>query len=156
MYTTSTKYCGLSVLDVSNGLTVLSHQISHPYHVELSLTHFAPTDLDFSLTDFPPGVSSEVVLTFLPSAPSPVFVFSAHLTIHTISFLGLRKKNQEKQKVFFSCEDQRASPTITVFVNFQISSTIMHRLSPINSWLITRWTYEQLVDKSKSGSLKNL
>jgi hypothetical protein len=51
-----------------------------------------------------------------------------------------------------ACEDRGASPTVTAFVNFQILSTIIHRLFSINSWLITRWSYQQLVDKSKSLS----
>ena len=37
---------------------------------------------------------------------------------------------------------------LTSFVNFQILSTIIHRLTTINSWLTTRWSYQQLVDKS--------
>ena len=45
-----------------------------------------------------------------------------------------------------------SNPGLTIFVNFQILSTIIHRLSSINSWLITRWSYQQLVDKSKSLS----
>ena len=45
------------------------------------------------------------------------------------------------------CGDQGASPTLPVFVNFQSLSTIIHRLSSINSWLITRWTYKQLVQR---------
>ncbi len=49
-------------------------------------------------------------------------------------------------------EDRGASPILTVFVNFQILSTIIHRLCTINSWLITQWSYQQLVDKSKSSS----
>ena len=41
------------------------------------------------------------------------------------------------------CEDRGASPTLTAFVNFQILSTIIHRLSSINSWLITQWSDQQ-------------
>ena len=44
------------------------------------------------------------------------------------------------------CEDRGASLTLTTFVNFQILSTIIHRVSVINSWLIRRFYYQQLVD----------
>jgi hypothetical protein len=44
------------------------------------------------------------------------------------------------------CEDRASSPTLTVFVNFQTLSTIINRPSSINSWLIARWSYQQLVD----------
>ena len=50
------------------------------------------------------------------------------------------------------CEDRGASPTLTTFANFQILSTIVHRLSTINSWLIRRLFYQQLVDWSRSVS----
>jgi hypothetical protein len=43
-------------------------------------------------------------------------------------------------KVHCQFEDRGASPTLTTFVNFQILSTIIHRLSAINSWLTRRWT----------------
>ena len=39
---------------------------------------------------------------------------------------------------------------LTVFVNFQILSIIIHRLSSINSWLITRWPYQHLSSASSS------
>jgi hypothetical protein len=38
----------------------------------------------------------------------------------------------------------------TVFVNFQTLSTIINRPSSINGWLISGWSYQQLVDKKKS------
>ena len=108
--------------------------------------------------------------------PSPVFVFSALLPTARTSFLGLKKKSRKtkssqtlivtpvtegeyehtlsgKLVCLCACEDRGASPTLTAFVNFQIFSTIIPDSPPsesINSWLITRWSYQQLVDKSKS------
>ena len=37
-----------------------------------------------------------------------------------------------------------------IFVNFQTLSTIINRPSSINSWLIERWSYQQLVLQSRS------
>ena len=68
-FTTSTKYCGLSLLDVSNMLPLLRITPDFP-PVEFSPTHFPSADLNFSLTDVPPA-SSKVVLTLLPLPPSP-------------------------------------------------------------------------------------
>jgi hypothetical protein len=73
-FTTSTKYCGLSLLDASNMFTLVCITVDFA-PVELSPTHCPRTDVDVSLKDFPPA-SSEVVLLLLPLSPSPVFVFS--------------------------------------------------------------------------------
>jgi hypothetical protein len=40
----------------------------------------------------------------------------------------------------------------TEFMPFQKHSVLRHRLSSINSWLITWWSYQQFVDKTKSLS----
>ena len=52
-FTLSTKYCGLSLLDVSNMLTLVRITVD-----------FAPANVDVSLKDFPPA-SSEAVLPLL-------------------------------------------------------------------------------------------
>ena len=85
--------------------------------------------------------SSTPILKYLPS--TSVIVSCTVNFVFTLS---------GKVDCLCTCEDRGASPALTVFVNFQILSTIIHRLSSINSWLITRWSYQQFVDKSKSLS----
>ena len=68
---TSTKYYGFSLLEVSKGLLLVCVEPDFP-PVEFSLTLLPSVDLNFSLTDFAPS-SSETVLTFLPVTPSVVF-----------------------------------------------------------------------------------
>jgi hypothetical protein len=85
--------------------------------------------------------SSTPILKYLPS--TSVIVSCTVNFVFTLS---------GKVVCLCTCEDRGASPSLTVFVNFQILSTIIHRLSSINSWLITRWSYQQFVDKSKSLS----
>ncbi len=63
-FTTSTKYCGLSLLDASNMFTLVCITVDFAT-VELSPTHCPHTDVDVSLKGFPPA-SSQEVLTILP------------------------------------------------------------------------------------------
>ena len=47
-FTTSTMYCGFSLLEASKGLLLVLFAPDFP-PVELSLTHLPPVDLDFSI-----------------------------------------------------------------------------------------------------------
>ena len=88
---------------------------------------------------FPPALS-EAFLPLLPLPPSPVFVWS-------FPFFIFAKNGRGKVDCLCACEDRASSPTLNVFVNFQTLSTIINRPSSINSWLIARWSHQQLVDK---------
>jgi hypothetical protein len=124
-FTLSTKYCILSLLDASNMFKLVRIEFD-----------FTPADVDVSLKDLPPE-SSETVCSFC----------LCHPVWHTVR--GGQKEHTLSGKLdcLRACEDRASSPTLTVFVNFQTLSTIINRPSSINSWLITRWSYQQLVDK---------
>ena len=76
-------------------------------------------------------VTTQVVLTFLPFTPSPVFVFPSRLPIaRAPSFLGLENKIRESGLSLWVW-GPRESLTLTKFVNFWILLNIIHRLSTI-------------------------
>ena len=141
------------------------HQVNHggvqklPEQVSLYKSH---------TTEEP---SSEVVLTLLPLPPSPVFVCSSRLPICTSSFFGGQKnsKKTKSSQIFSATQRDRGGigahihpgkwfvsvrvrtedpvqPLLYLSISkpYQLSSTDPH---VINSWLIARWSYQQLVDK---------
>ena len=149
-FTKSTKHCDSSLLDASKRLFFVLVAPGFPPCGHLTHTFSIRMDLDFSLTDFPPA-SSEVVLTFLPFTPSPIFVFPSVSQLHEpqLSCLGVEKKFEEKKSQIFmvwhkvtggqlehtlsgkvaclcECQDRRARPTLlhlSISKSYQLSST---------------------------------
>jgi hypothetical protein len=140
-FTTSTKYGGFSLLDTSKS-SLLVPRGSHL--VELSPT-FSTRGLRLLTHRFPTRIIRGSPELFAFANPSRIRIPSTLAHEHTLSW---------KVACLCECEDRGASPTLTVFVDhsFQILSTIIHRLYTIDSWLIIRWPYQQLVDWSKSLS----
>ncbi len=91
-FTTSTKYYGLSLLDVSNMFTLVRITVDFA-PVELSPTHCPLADVDVSLKVFPPE-SSETVLPLFACHPLPYSFFSFLLFILHKGW----KKNFQKNK----------------------------------------------------------
>jgi hypothetical protein len=126
------RSCVASLFLTSRRVCLCLTKVSHLSLVEFSLTHFPPVDLDFS----------RLPITRFPS------------------FLGIKKKIPEKQKVvqifmvwqggnrnksgkvdcLCECEDRGESPTLTKFVNSK-----SHQLSFTDSPLSTLVWHNELM-----------
>jgi hypothetical protein len=113
-----------SLLDVSKWLWSVRVVTGFPLwssHSHESSPHFLPVDLD-SLTTFPP-VSSEVVLTFFPWPPSPVFVFSSHFQFPRVFVWDLKTLWGPRSESNPSCICQ--IPNLT---NYHPQTLLYHQL----------------------------